>query len=185
MTAIAQRPMGRAAFFDWLEHQERRYELVDGDVVMLPHVTRNHHIVTMNIAVAIANRLDRTRYNICTGDFAVETGADNIRYADVMVELAGGSGRARSTDTAIVLIEVLSPSSIQRDFNEKLHEYTALDACRNFLIFDQDVPRGWQWTRAEGKWPELPTVVEGLDRIIQLHQPTCNLPMGEIFANVV
>src|SRR5947209_6633480 len=117
--------MDKAQFFDWLEHQERKHELADGRAVMLPWVTRPHAYICTNIVLALADRLDKSRYGIVQGDFAVETGDQSVRFADVMVEPLSKQS-ARYTDKALLLFEVLSPSTMHVDFHEKLSEYKSL-----------------------------------------------------------
>src|SRR3954453_19713709 len=78
--------MDKAQFFDWLEHQKRKYELADGRVVMMPWVTRPHARICTNVVVALTGRLERERFDVVQGDFAVETGDRSVRFADVLVD---------------------------------------------------------------------------------------------------
>lgn len=185
MTAAVRRRFDKSTFFDWIGHQDRRFELVDGVAVMLPWVTRNHNQITTNIVAALAARVDRTRFGIRTGDFAVETGERSIRYADVMVEPAGGDGRDRTTVEAILLVEILSETSEDTDFNEKLIEYSGLQSCDTYLICDQSKPLIWQWTRSEGVWPTRPRELEGLGNEVELRALGCRLPVTEIYFGIV
>jgi len=175
--------MGKAQFFDWLEHQERKHELADGRVVMLPYVTRPHSQICTNVILALGARLDRTQFGIHGGEFAIETGETSVRFADIMVE-PFTEENTRSTAKALLLIEVLSPSTMHVDFHEKLDEYKALAALGSYVICAQDEARVWVWTRSQGAWSEAPGVLEGRDAAIAVPALGITLPLAEIYRNV-
>ena len=175
--------MDKAQFFDWLEHQERKYELADGRVVMMPWVTRPHARICTNVVVGLTERLARERFDVVQGDFAVETGDRSVRFADVLVEPFNPES-ARSTDNALLLVEVLTPSTMHVDFHEKLQEYKGLPALGTYLICAQDEARVWAWTRSDAAWPEAPEVLEGLDAVVQVPILGVVLPLAEIYRNV-
>jgi Uma2 family endonuclease len=175
--------MDKAQFFDWLEHQERKYELADGRVVMLPYVSRPHSQICTNVILALGARLDSTRFGIHGGEFAAETAGRSIRFADILVEPFSGEN-ARSTASALLLVEVLSPSTMHVDFHEKLDEYKGLPALGTYVICAQDEARLWVWTRNDSGWPEAPEVLEGLDAVVQVPVLGIALPLAEIYRNV-
>lgn len=175
--------MDKAQFFDWLEHQDRKYELADGRVVMPPYVSRPHSQICTNVILALGARLDPARFGIHGGEFAVETTGRSVRFADILVEPFSREN-ARSTASALLLIEVLSPSTMHVDFHEKLQEYKGLPALGTYVICTQDEARVWVWTRSEGTWPEAPEVLEGLDGVVQVPALGIALPLAEIYRNV-
>ena len=106
--------------------------------------------------------LDLDRFDIGISDFAVRT-PFGIRSPDIVVEHAR-SHSARSTTTPILIVEVLSPSTANVDFTEKLQEYTAIETLQTYLICAQDEPRAWVWARqGDGAWPPQPTEMTGRD----------------------
>ncbi|MBV9066876.1 MAG: hypothetical protein JO004_14075, partial [Methylobacteriaceae bacterium] len=113
----------------------------------------------------------------------VETGESSIRFADVMVEPFTREN-ARSTSDALVLLEVLSPSTMHVDFHEKLDEYKGLQPLGSYVICAQDEARVWAWTRHEGAWPDAPEVLEGLDAAVALPVLGIILPLAEIYRNI-
>jgi Uma2 family endonuclease len=183
MNVRTEVPLDKAQFFDWLEHQERKHELADGRAVMLPWVTRPHAYICTNVLLALAARLDRDRYGITQGDFAIETADRSVRFADIMVE-PFSSRSARSTDQALLLIEVFSPSTMHVDFHEKLEEYKGLAGLGSYMICAQDAARVWVWTRQEGMWPDEPEVLEGIDASTQIPVLGISVPLAEIYRNI-
>jgi Uma2 family endonuclease len=183
---ILSRPPGTMSideFFDWIDTRQEKYELVDGTPVLQPWVKRNHNRIVVNIVQALGLALDATKFEIATGDFAIPTGPRSIRYADVMVEAVGGSGQARTTETAVLIVEVLSPSTADVDFGPKQREYLNLPTLADYLIVSQDERRIWQWTRGEnGEWPKEPLVTEA--DAVELTALGASLPVQAIYRNV-
>jgi Uma2 family endonuclease len=175
--------MDKAQFFDWLDHQERKHELADGRVVVLPYVTRPHSQISTNVILALGARLDPAGFGIHGGEFAIDTGDRSIRFADIMVE-PFTTENARSTENALLLIEVLSPSTMHIDFHEKVDEYKGLPALGSYVICAQDEARVWVWTRSDGAWPDAPDVLEGLDTAVQIPVLGITLPVADIYRNV-
>jgi Uma2 family endonuclease len=177
-----------AAFFDWAERQVERYELVEGTPKLHPWVRRNHSKIAANIAFLLQSKLDRDRYDVHQGDFAIRTGSSTIRYADVMVEPSGGAGNARMAENALLIVEILSSSTSSDDFGAKRIEYLGLQSLRNYIIVAQDECRVWQWMRdGGGTWPIEPIILaEGVVSCgdLQIELPIVELYRGITFANV-
>lgn len=184
MNAPTDLRMDKTQFFAWGELQEERYELANGRIVVLPFVTRNHERVVTNLVIALGQHLDRTRFDVAHGDFAVETGDRSIRYADVMVEPFDPDGSARSTTNALLLVEVLSPSTMHVDFGEKLEEYKSLPALGTYLICAQNEMRAWVWTRRDGDWPGAPEILEGQDAAVAVPALGIDLSLADIYRNI-
>lgn len=144
-------------FYGWSSEHDDRCELVNGVPKLLPHVRLNHTIITNNIVHSVLNQIDRNKLIVVNGDFAVQTGLQSLRYADVMIMPAGKDGKILSVDDAIVLFEVLSKSTMHEDFGAKRAEYQALDSLNSYVILAQDEPMIWLWQRDEdNSWPKDP-----------------------------
>lgn len=182
---IPRQAMTIEAFGRWSETQERKYELVDGVPRLQPWVKRNHNRITVNIVLALGRQLDASAFEIATGDFAVPTGPQSVRYADVLIEPGGGPGELRTADQALILVEVLSDSTKDVDFGEKLREYSALPGLDTYLIVSQDSRFVWQWTRgAEGEWPTEPLLIDGDIGVVTLDGVGATLTFDDIYRNV-
>ncbi|MEQ8589042.1 MAG: Uma2 family endonuclease [Roseitalea porphyridii] len=169
-------------FMRWGQRQERKYELVRGVPVMLPYVRRNHSLIAGNVYFALTSRLDGDAYSVHAGDFAIPTGDETMRYADVFVEKAGGAGDARWTENAIVVIEVLSSSTQHSDFGPKREEYLGLKTLDTYLIFSADEPRVWQWTRNEDREFEIePIILDDREATIALTRLGVTIPLADIY----
>jgi Uma2 family endonuclease len=177
--------MSIEAFIPWVELQERRYELVDGVPSVLPWVKRNHNRIAVNIVAALARQIDQAEFEIATGDFAVMTGPATVRYADVMVEAAGGPGGGRMAETPIVLFEILSPSTADDDFGRKATEYLSLKTLKTYVIIDQEKRYAWRWSRdAEGEWPASPDLFDEQDAVVAVPGIGAELRFEDVYRNV-
>lgn len=174
--------MSIEAFEAWVAKQDRHYELVRGRPVMMNETTRNHSKITTNLVRLILNATDPNIYHVAIGDFGLQTGEDTIRLADIMVTPAGGPGKERRTREALLLVEILSPSTSHVDFGDKQNEYLALSSLQAYLIVAQDKACAWLWVRGEDGFPARPDVIENLDATISIDALGLSLPMSEIFA---
>jgi Uma2 family endonuclease len=177
--------LDKQAFLQWVQKQERRYELKDREVVMHPGVSHLHAVLVGRFVAGLANRLDPDVWAICPTDFAVEVGPD-IRYPDVLVERVRADGRVLSTETPIVLVEVLSPSSVGTDMTVKLAEYTSLASLEAYIVASQEEPICWVWQRSgeNRTFPPKPEEIAGRDKAIEIAALGIALPMAEIFRGI-
>jgi Uma2 family endonuclease len=171
-------------FLRWAERQEGRFELHRGRVVMMVNVSRNHSLVAGEIHFRLRLQLDPAGYHVAMPDFALRL-AESVRFPDVLVEPAGGGGKSFGTSEALLLVEVLSPSSIEEDFVLKPEEYKALPSLQAYLIFSQDEPRAWVWERGPEGWPAKAVEVVGRTETVALNAlGGVKLVLAEIYAGV-
>jgi Uma2 family endonuclease len=184
---IASAPTEPEAFLRWSEQRPReegRYELSRGRVTCtMTFVSRLHSRVLRNLVLELGRLLELDRFDIGISDFAVQT-PYGIRSPDVVVEPARPQN-ARSTATPVLIVEVLSPSTEDVDFTDKLQEYTAIETLQTYLICSQDEPRAWVWARREdNSWPPQPTEVAGRDGSIAPAGLGIELTMAAIFRGI-
>jgi len=176
--------MSIEAFQAWADRQDGRYELVRGRPMMMNQTSWNHSKITTNLLSILLQSIDRDIYHIAAGDFSLQTGVDTLRLADILITPSNRSGRDRRTDEAVVLIEILSPSTTSEDFGPKQFEYLALPSLQAYLIVAQDQMCVWAWLKGEDGFSEKPEVIETLDAAIPIHALGLSLAMGEIYRNV-
>jgi Uma2 family endonuclease len=162
-----------------------KYELSDGKVSRtMIQTTRGHWEITTSILAELLSKLDRSRFRAGPTEFGVRTGV-GVRYPDVVVDRPSTRRDSLACEAPIFLAEVLSPSTEDVDFVEKLQEYRAIASVQTYLICSQDEPRAWVWQRrADGTWPERPVVLEGRESAITLPEFGIELPMAGIFQDI-
>ncbi len=172
------------AFLAWADWQDGRYELVRGRPVMMNQTSWNHSKITTNLLSVLLQSVDRDIYHIASGDFALQTGVDTVRLADIMVTPSNRSAKDHRTDEAVVLIEILSPSTATDDFGDKQREYLALSSLQAYLIVAQDTVCVWAWIKGEEGFPQKPEVIETRDGAIALPALGLSIKLEAIYRNV-
>lgn len=176
--------MDKAAFCRWVEGQERKYEWKDGRVVMMNNVTRGHSEIGTNLIVLFRQLQDPRQWGIHAVDFGVET-ATSIRYPDIVVEHKMDDRKGKRADAPVILVEILSPSSKDRDFVEKLAEYTTFDSLEAYIVASQDDAMLWSWQRqADGSFPDEPQETTGRGNALKLIARDVALPLNDIYLGV-
>lgn len=159
MSIHAQMPATSKEFFLWNEGRQGKREFAHGKVIEQERdTTRAQARLKTNLLFALAETLDRQKYEVGSFGFAVQTGA-GVRFPDLVVEMK--SAEANGSDLAaihpVMLAEVPSPSSYARDFGEKVEEYKQLQTLQHYLVLSEDEPRAWLWSRSGDAWhgPEM------------------------------
>jgi Uma2 family endonuclease len=172
-------PVDRETFQRWLVNQERRYEWVEGKIIMMTEVSRDHSRIVTNLVVALAAILDRELYEIASSDFGVNTRLSR-RFPDVLVEPASRDGKGRTSESPIFIAEVMSPSTATVDRRQKAAEYATLASLQTYAVFSQDEPTVWVWQRGESGLPEKPTRLEGREARLDIPALGTSLPLADI-----
>jgi Uma2 family endonuclease len=176
--------MSKAAFFALPEEPEERCELVEGRIVMMIRISRNHGIITRNLLIALCSRLDQKTWPVFA-EFGLDIGPDTVRYPDVVVDRSGGGGKDYTATAPVLLAEILSPSTAAVDLGDKAGEYLRLPSLRAYLVFSQDEPKAWARIRDEGPFTPGPALFQGADAVIPVPALQIQLPLAEIYGGTV
>jgi Uma2 family endonuclease len=176
--------MDKAAFIAWSATAEDRCELVEGRVVMMPRPSRAHAWIVRRLIIALSNRLDPQKWDI-VAEFGLDAGPQTMRYPDVMVDRAGGGARDYVAAAPVLLAEVLSPSNAEIDLGDKAAEYLRIPSLLAYLVFAQDEPKVWVWTREDAELaPEGPEVFAGIEATIRVVGLNLDLPLSELYSGI-
>jgi len=183
MSLSARRPWTEDEFFAWLDRQERRHELVDGEPRAMVGATQRHDRIVTNLIVALATRLRGGACRTGTGDTAIRIPGGNIRYPDAAVDCGRFDETARAASEPVLVVEVLSPSTAEFDQTEKLEEYRSVPSLRHILVVDPDRPRVRVHSReADGRWGSV--LVAGLEAGIEIEVLGISVTLGEVYEGV-
>lgn len=179
--------MDNAAFLQWVQGREGRFELERGRVMQqMAGRPRNHAILVVRLAAEFINRLDGANWTVCATELAVEI-AGSVRYPDVLVERSGGAGSALATTEPVLLVEVLSPSSVLRDLKTKLAEYTTLPSLEVYIVASQDEPIVWIWQRSRDEAREFqpePQEINGRAEAIAIEAFGVSTPLADLYRGI-
>lgn len=172
-------------FLRWNEGREGKREFVNGRVVeMMINVTRNHMEIATDVVSMLRGQLDRKDFSVGTADFAVRT-PDGIRFPDVFVDrkVDCAAGSDLEAISPLVLIEILSSSSLARDFHDKMRDYKGVPSLLYYMILAYDEPRAWMTARFGDGWSETEQFA-GQNEILFLPEFGGSLPMSDIYDGV-
>ena len=171
MSEVAHQRMTVEEFLDWQSRQDRNYELVDG-VPILPlksmtGATQRHDRVTVNIIASLAMQLRKGPCRPSTDDIAFVTKKRNVRRPDITVQCAEADPKGMTSVDPRVLIEVLSPSTMNYDRVRKLDEYKDVPEVQAILLVDTEKARITIHRRSgDVGWTDREHI--GLDAVVDL-----------------
>jgi Uma2 family endonuclease len=172
-----------------LEHAgDARYEYWDGEVVCMSGGTKEHGQISGNVHYQLRRAAGGGPCRVFTADVAIKTPTlPPYRYPDVSV----ACGELKFVDirgvdaltNPVVIIEVMSPSSADRDRGAKFIAYQAIASLAEYLLIAQDSPQVTHYSRQrDGTW--LREDVSGLDGLVKLDSIKCSLALRDIYENV-
>ena len=173
-----------ADYLAWEATQPEKHEHVAGEVFAMGGAARVHVTVSLNIAGALADKLDGTPCRAYMADMKLQVEAANAYYyPDVMVSCDEADRRAEQYMTSPTLIvEVLSPSTAAYDRGEKFAAYRHLPSLQQYVLVDPDQRRIESYTRADPtRW-----LLEDVAPEAALSIPALEiaLPWARIFRNL-
>jgi Uma2 family endonuclease len=172
----------KAAFYRFIQTEpEGRYEYEWGRIVQQQQGgTRRHVRIGANFHTVIVGQLDKTLWSVLEGR-GVET-SETIRYPDVVVEPNTEPDDSISTRKPSLLVEVLSPSSVDRDLFVKPAEYLNLATLEAYIVASQDEPSCKVWVRDDQReFTDEPVIVAGLDARIDIPGLSLSIPLQDIY----
>ncbi len=160
---------------------EIKHEYIDGEIFPMPGGTLDHDTIIMNLTLTLGPQLMGSDCRLHTSHMRV--GLSPTRY--VYPDLSAVCGEAETGDGATTLlnpvfvVEVISPTSIERDRERKVELYGAAPSIRGYLILDQNRVFAEWYTRSESGW-RLRQFTDPADEI-ELTPLGCALKLAEIY----
>lgn len=128
------------------------FELVEGGIVMMANPTEVHEQITANIGAPLKLAMDARGCRTYQGGMRVQR-SDDPRETDKtrpdVVVRCGAIGTKTYVTDPLVVIEVLSPSTIDIDRGPKLDFYKSLPTIRHIALLYQDQMRVEHYRRGE------------------------------------
>jgi Uma2 family endonuclease len=187
MSERAHKRMTVSEFLDWQALQERNYELVDGVPVLplksMTGASQRHDRVTVNIMGSLFNQLRRSPCRPSTDDIALVTSPRSVRRPDITVQCGEADPKGVTAVDPRVVIEVLSPSTMNYDRVRKLDEYKAVPAIQAILLVDTELPRITIHRREDGGGWENEEVA-GLAAKLDLPMIAASLSLADVYEGV-
>lgn len=172
---------------DYLEmelHSEQRHEYVHGEILAMTGGSVAHNLITLNLAVALRYSLRGTPCRVYVNDvkLRIET-ADCFFYPDVMVSCVE-PGRLQDcyvVADAKLVIEVLSPGTVQRDREFKRLAYRQLPGLQDYVLVAQNSQSVTVYRRLPDGWEQEQY---GPGEVVALRSLGLSLPISQIYEEV-
>lgn len=163
-----------------------KHEYLSGEIVEMAGATREHILITGNIARRLGNQLEGKPCETYTNDMRVRATPTTYVYPDVVVVCDEPRFEDDEFDVLLnptVVIEVLSKSTEARDRGEKFSEYRANKSVKEIILVSQHRPRVEHYVRqANEEW--IFHDVGDLNGSITLDSIGCVLSLTEIYERV-
>jgi Uma2 family endonuclease len=162
-----------------------RYELVDGRLEIMNPPTFRHLLISDCIRDAFKTEISRLNLPwLCFKEAGIRTGWRKSRLSDVFVVtqeqvMALLDESAICQTPPLLVVEVVSPESIKRDYRYKRSEYAAL-AISEYWIVDPIENKVTVLTWNEGLYDEAIFAAE--ERVISSQFPELQLSVTQILA---
>ena len=173
----------KATFYGFVQAQaEGRYEYVRGRIMQqMTGGTFKHAQIAKRFISALDKMIDASRSAINGSDRGVET-SETVRYPDVSVEPIGADPDSLATLEPTLIVEVMSPSSEDRDMYVKPGEYLGIPTLQAYIIASQDEAACFVYLRQnDGRFPQEPSTIQGLDESIDIPSLFLSIPLAEIY----
>lgn len=181
-----------AEFDEFVERQgdeSSRYELIDGEIVMMTNPTRRHEKIVGNMGARLKLAMDKRGCQSFQGGTRVQRDAnrkakDKLK-PDIVVRCGpddSKSERLTYVDDPVVVVEVLSPSTMDYDRGPKLIFYKSLETLQHIVIAYQDEMRIEHYTRADDGWA-MRALTKPED-VLDLSAIAFKMTTAEVYLNV-
>ena len=134
----------------------RDFELVDGELVMMSNPTEAHEQIAGNIGAPLKLAMDRRACRTYQGGMRVQADDDksarNKYKPDVVVRCGPRDDRKTYITDPVVVVEVLSPSTMDFDRGKKLQFYKDRASIRHIVLAYSDQMRVEHYVRGANGW---------------------------------
>jgi Uma2 family endonuclease len=167
---------------------DERWELLGGRVVrMMVGARWEHNRIVQNLTVALMNEFRRKGSDcrpFSETFWLKQRPLDLACFPDVMVRCGPLPPDATSLEDPVVLIEVVSKGSAQRDRWEKWALYRRLPSLRHYALVERDALAVDVFDRSGDGFFERPRLSDGQD-VLRLPAIDFELPLSEVYRDVI
>lgn len=166
---------------------EQKSEYIDGIITMMAGASREHSLISGNVAREIGNQLRSHPCEVYPRDMRVHDPITGIfLYPDVVMVCREPLFLDQSVDTLLnptVVVEVLSATTEKFDRGKKAWAYRQIPTLQEYILISQELSYVECYTRQpDGGW--LLKDYQGLEDTLDLISIGCALPLSEIYLKV-
>lgn len=181
MNIALRKPMTMQEFLAWEEQQSTKWEFDGFEPVAMVGVRYAHSAIQANLITALRNRLRGHPCRPHGSDLKIEV-AGRIRYPDALVVCTPVPPDATMVKEPVVVFEILSGSTANRDLVIKNAEYRATPSIQRYVILEQTDAGAMMFARKGEDW--IAEVASGDDAILHMPEIGIEIPLAELYADV-
>ena len=184
MNLVLREPWTVARFLDWEDRQEGKHEFDGTQIIDMTGGSRAHQRIVANLLRWFEDNLDPERFDAIQ-EMRIDVGG-KVRHPDMAIVHAPIDETDRTLHDAVVVFEVLSDETAERDLGPKLADYLRLPSINRYVTIDQRqiaiisrerTPSGWtqaDLTAGSLTLPEVSAVLplDAIYRRVRLHRDT-------------
>ncbi|QJX47300.1 Uma2 family endonuclease [Hymenobacter taeanensis] len=162
-----------------------RHEFYRGEIQAMSGATADHNTIVLRTASRLLVGAESRGCRVFTESIQLEVAEGHYTYPDVMVTRHDEDVQAeRTMKHPVLLIEVLSPSTAERDRVRKMFRYQRLPSLRHYLLISQQYQAvEWYHRPAEGaEWQRQLLTMP--DEAVEIPKLAIKLPLADIYANL-
>lgn len=171
--------MSQADFFTFAQGREDRWELVDGQPVMMAGANQRHQEIAANTLTTLRTQLRGSPCRTTAADSGVVSPGENVRYPDVVIDCGQRDDTSMKATTPTVVIEVLSPSTRAIDSHLKLTEYKSNPDIQCIILIDTDAICTLLHRRTDDGWEEI--AFRDIGDVIDLPEVNAKLALRDVY----
>jgi Uma2 family endonuclease len=167
----------------------KNFELFDGTPLLMSNPSETHEQIASNIGANLKLAMDKRGCRTYQGGIMVQASANSAgrdKFRPEVVVRCGLSGNNTFITDPIVVVEVLSPSAIDRDRGPKLEFYRNLPTVQHVVLAYPDQMRIEHYFKVENGWemkvlptPESILELDAVEFIMDLEAIYFDVPFEE------
>lgn len=168
---------------------ETKHEYANGHVWAMAGAEMAHNDINYNLNQVIGPQLRSRGCKANMSDLRVQTkNRSGYLYPDTVVvcgpPMLSDDVKPRSLTNPLLIVEVTSASTAERDHYEKFTLYRQIDSLRQYLMLSSEEVHAELYTLDElGRWIFIET--RDLAAVLDLSSIGCPVPLDEAYAGVV
>lgn len=141
MLTVAEKIYTVEEYFELERNSEVKHEFVEGQLIEMSGEKRIANRVAGSIYALLLQLLNHKVFEVYIQDVKLSTVKNKrCRYPDVMVTPVVDDEGDDMVHQAVLIAEILSPSTKKIDRNEKLKEYSKIPSVQYCLLVSQEEP---------------------------------------------
>ncbi len=187
MSVAGKRFQSGEEYLEWEKDAFEKSEFIAGEIYAMAGAGLAHNTITSNLNGEIRNGMKGRPCQVFSSDMKVRVDvADAYFYPDISGlcgEFEFHDGRNDIFRNPGFIIEVISDSTESYDRGMKFLHYQTLPSLKEYVLVSQRRKLVETYRKDEGCW--IYHRLEGEDAVLKLESVKCEIPLSEIFSNIM